>query len=97
MARYKGELWLVRDALRPREPGIYGDAFEAHTRPAALAEIKRRGIDIEAVRRKIRAIVAELRKLPDDDLMFVSIGNDAPGLWVIAGDMASGRDLEWLK
>jgi hypothetical protein len=89
------EIELVRAALRPAGPGVEGGYHERHVRPAALAEIERRGIDVAAVRRRMRALVAELEKLSDWDLTMVSLDCDAEGLWLLAADVYYGP-LDWL-
>jgi len=80
------EIELVRAALRPAGPGVEGGYHERHVR---------RGIDVAAVRRRMRALVAELEKLSDWDLTMVSLDCDAEGLWLLAADVYYGP-LDWL-
>ena len=64
---------------------------DAHRAPLT-AEIERRGIDVAAVRRRIRALMAELRRLPEEDLKWMQITADAEGLYLLANAVLKGED-----
>lgn len=68
-------------------------ARHAESVAAARGEVERRGIDVEAVRKRIRAIVAQVRKLPHVEVVMLSIDmdGDAGDVCVVATDFLLGR------
>jgi hypothetical protein len=68
-------------------------AEHARSVAAARAELERRRVDVEAVRRKIRAFVAQLRKLPHFEVTMLSLDLDDNGhdLSIVAADFLLGR------
>ena len=81
-------LVLTLDRPRPEGPGA-----EAHDREVqrARAEIVPGGIDVAETRQRIRALAAELRKLPEEEVAFISVEDDRAGLWRIAAEVLLGR------
>jgi hypothetical protein len=86
------DTFLVLEAHGPPRTGPYAEHFERFARPHALAEIQRRGLDVEAVVRRIRALMVEMRKLSDEDLEFLEFDTDDMGMWRMAEAVRDGTD-----
>jgi hypothetical protein len=95
-----GKYSLVIDAFKPAAPGFYGDLHEKRTRPAALAELVRRGIDVAATRQEMRRLIPGIQAMPDgfDGIDGLIFGNDSDGIWRIALEIAErgAESLSWL-
>jgi len=89
----KSDIELVRELDSPPPTiAFYRKLYDDRDHPAVLAEIERRGLDCEAVRKRIRALVAELRKIPHFELVMLSVGeDDEEELALLAAELLMGR------